>query len=762
MKRYGLKLLLCWMCLLLATFLFSDSKKFTFEFDGEMLSQFVVSTDEAEIEEQNAQDIKFDVQYKAAKRNYAGVYEGISTITMEDARRAVDNGLNLMWGDYDIEIGLDNDSDFTGKIICPGKQSFIRHNKIEGKAENGLLTAQFTVTDSAEHIRLATDFPENVHSVKVIKRGTTMIDADLLAYMMLLGCALSIIIILGNDKRDGCRERRGTAFILLALTVFASMPLFWNGIFNGHDLIFHVNRIEGIASALRYGQFPVRIHASTMQGYGYAVSEFYPEFFMYLPAILRNLGMTVAGTLKILVLLINAATVISCYFSVKRLCKRRDLAVSATILYVISIYRLVNLYNRATYGESLAMIFFPMLILAMYEIIAGDVHRWPLLALAMTGIAYSHLLSTLFCTLFCALAFLLYLPRVIQQPNRLVAILAAAIITMVCNIGFLIPMRDYMKEGINTNVSLMPQNHTLSLGGLLIAFAGNKGYVIPESEDYACNVGVIPGLTIVAGTFLFAMQIYQDGKGKQGDEKERIDRVCKPLLVLGGLAMLMATDVFPWKEVSQMRWPICLVAQQMQFPWRFIGLCVGLLSVTAAWGFLRNDKWRRAGIAGMITISILTAAYTMQCKIEEAPLIYDDSYTTSWIGQSEYVYLFTDNEALWPGDLKLRGMAPREILEYEKNGPNLSFTIKTTPGNHVIDLPLLYYVGYKAEGEKCGDIELVRGPNNVIQLVVSDMEEVSSFRVWFETPTKWNVASCISMAAFVLLLYCLFRKKKDG
>ena len=59
----------------------------------------------------------------------------------------------------------------------------------------------------------------------------------------------------------------------------------------------------------------------------------------------------------------------------------------------------MNLYTRATLGESLAMIFFPMVLLGLYEVLRRDEKRWPLLALGMTGVCMSHLLSTLFLSL---------------------------------------------------------------------------------------------------------------------------------------------------------------------------------------------------------------------------------------------------------------------------------------------------------------------------------------------------------------------------
>ena len=771
--KFWMKVLLVWVLVIAAALMFSKQNRLTFVLEDEDLSHFVISEDEAEKEEEEARELKHTVQYQAAMRNYDGIYEGVGVLQVEDARRAVDeNGLNLMWGDYDVELHASGSETLSCRIICAGKQSFIRGGTAEKSPVDNSISFSFTVTDAAEHIKLCTDKPERVESATIIKHGTTTIDRDLLAYLCVIGIMATIILAIGRPycssvfcripgrmadssackgEKAICREHQQTAFLLMILTVFASAPLFWQGIYNGHDLMFHVNRIEGIAAALRQGQFPVRIHASTIYGYGYAAPEFYPELFLYFPAVLRNLGVTLAAVLRIFVFSINAATAVSCYFSMKILTGRRDTALGATGLYMVSIYRLVNLYTRATYGESLAMIFFPLLIASMAEVMTGNVKRWPLLSLSMVGIACSHLLSTLFSAVLCAAAAVICLPRLIKEPKRIGAVLAAAILTAVCCIGFFVPMLDYINEGINTNVSLLPQRNTLTLGSYLIGFAGNKGEVAPEAEDYAYSIGVIPGLALMAGMTLFLLWKFSEKSEAESDGNKRLERICNVLMLFGTGLLLMSTDITPWERISNMRKPFSAIAQQMQFPWRLVGMAVPMLSLPAALGYLKNERWRTAGAAMMIVLGILPAAYTMQCKIEEEPLIYPDSYTTSYIGQSEYIYLFTDNEALWPGDIHLKGIDPREITFYQKDGSNLMFTIRTTPGDHMIDLPLLYYKGYRAEGTGCDEIEVVRGTNNVIQLNVKNMSEECSFRVWFDVPAAWTIASVISGIGLILL-----------
>lgn len=59
-------------------------------------------------------------------------------------------------------------------------------------------------------------------------------------------------------------------------------PLLNEYIIVGHDLAFHLNRIEGIKKGLLSGQFPVRIHPTHFGGYGYATPIMYPEMLLYI------------------------------------------------------------------------------------------------------------------------------------------------------------------------------------------------------------------------------------------------------------------------------------------------------------------------------------------------------------------------------------------------------------------------------------------------------------------------------------------------
>ncbi|MFQ9291063.1 MAG: hypothetical protein ACLR3O_01210 [Streptococcus sp.] len=54
-----------------------------------------------------------------------------------------------------------------------------------------------------------------------------------------------------------------------------------------------------------------------------------------------------------------------------------------------------NSYYRAAVGETLAMIFLPLVFVGVRLITFGDYKKWWILTLGMLGLVYSHVLSVL-------------------------------------------------------------------------------------------------------------------------------------------------------------------------------------------------------------------------------------------------------------------------------------------------------------------------------------------------------------------------------
>ena len=101
----------------------------------------------------------------------------------------------------------------------------------------------------------------------------------------------------------------------MTISFLASIPLFAEGMYPGHDYYFHQMRIEGIMKGLLNGEFPVRIESSFNSGYGLPVSIFYGSSLLYIAALFRIIGFSVTTSFKLFIIVINILTSLAAYLS---------------------------------------------------------------------------------------------------------------------------------------------------------------------------------------------------------------------------------------------------------------------------------------------------------------------------------------------------------------------------------------------------------------------------------------------------------------
>ena len=760
MKKKWLSVAGLWLALLLLVFVYTDRNEYTWRYEGDELEQIVISREEADRRQTQA-DAAMALEQQAAQARTEANLWGTDEYAVEPFRQAQgeDGGLNLMWGHYEVTVDYDGAATADARVVYAGYQAFIENGEVheEMGAEDGRferVSFGFNLTDSTPDIYLASENPADIVGVTVHKAGAGVFSADLCVYAVLVGAVLTVLLVLSWDKTERGRKNRRDAMILVCAAAFACMPLLWRGVFDGHDLLFHLNRIEGIASGLRNGQFPVRIHSSTLLGYGYAAPEFYPELFLYGPAVLRNLGVSLSASVRVFEACINLATALACYLCVRSLMRSRRVAVGASVLYTLCVYRLVNLYTRATLGESLAMIFFPIVLLGLYEVLRRNEKRWPLLALGMTGVCMSHLLSTLFCAAFCALAALIGVKKLFAEKKRVLSILLAAGVTVLCGLWFYVPMMQYTADGVSTSVVLNAAENVHVLGSFLVGFAGDAGANAPE--DFAYTIGVVPGLALMLGCALLLVRRYAAGRKAFQNEN---DRLSLTLLALGALALLLCTDFFPWTFFCSLRKPFSTFFMQMQFPWRFVSIAAPMLCVSAAWGYLREEKDARLGMAALIALCVVFSGYTMQTMVQQEAPLQKETYTDTRIEQFEYTYLGTEKTALKVGDVRTSEDGVCTLLSLQKRGTEITAEVKTEGACLYIEVPLLYYPGYHAEVD--GETRtVVRGTNNMVRVYGTPEGGEGVVRVWYQSPTLWLIAQGASVLGALLLAWSLVRMRK--
>ena len=554
-------------------------------------------------------------------------------------------------------------------------------------------------------------------------------------------------------------ERKKTVLMLAGTAAVVSIPLAMPGIPHGHDLEFHCLRIEALVQALRSGQFPVRFSTFPLYGLGYPLSVFYNDIFLYFPALLRMLGFGVTSAYKIYLLSVNVLTVILSYFCFRKLFRSENTALLLTLLYASSAYRLVNLYVRAAAGEYTAQAFLPLLGLAFYNIYAEETtarrkmaENGLLLAAGPTGFIASHI-PIVIMSLFIMVLVCLCLFRKTFRQQTLLTLCAAAVLTVLLNLYYIVPFLDYYLH-VPTNISGLVQNglNIIQQRGAYPAqfFAFFRNVSGDSGNEITERLMLTPGLPLM-GLFLWELGRFFSGKKLPG--------VRRFYLLFAALTLWLSTNLFPW-NLFTFRVPFWRYLSQIEFPWRF--LTIAVLFLTLLGGEMLRGSGSRSIRGGLAAAAVLSAVL-FAGRLFDQSSITDDIYDASGVKHSLYTedyFIQGSVPAKMDTEVRSENMADVRILSRDASKLRLFCSAGSAEGPHFVTVPLYNYKEFRVLDDDGHAVEIRNGVQNRISFELPDGFE-GNLNIAFRTPSSWTAALLVSLlTAAGICLYLLACRRK--
>lgn len=591
-------------------------------------------------------------------------------------------------------------------------------------------------------------------------KGWFIENVVLIIFALLAGSIGYIKTANGTYSKDGSIRM----FYLCVLTVIVSYPLFSNGIFRGADFSFHASRIEGIFYSLKGGQLPVRIHETVFSGYGHAASIFYPELFLYIPAVLMLFGISLVTSIQIFLFLINFMSVYNIYIAVKRMFQSEDAGLFAAVLYASAPYRLMNMYFRFALGETLAMCFLPLVIYGLYEVCEGNAKKWIWLAIGFSGVLQSHIITTLFTGIICLLFLCMYGRNL--KKERIKAIVFSGALTVLLNLWFLVPLLQYMSYGkINTqrlqkeDLSLFTVHLSQIFQIGMIQGSGTGGVSVGRSLSTALplRLGAPIWLSILIGL-------------PYRLKKKEAHSFIFPIyaVILGGIFLWASTYLFPWDWIVTV--PILgKIFQYIQFPYRLLSYATVLLCFFCAEVFIKTVQEKRKLYFIVIGMSafFLAGSFFESFMLQDWIIYRGEASNGYAVSQGEYLLCGTNVNEIFMRGAKTTASSDRIIItKYEKQGTNiyLTYVNKTSHNERKddswIEVPLHYYPNYAAKLEN-RPLEIVPGENNVLRIKLP-LHQSGKIDVCFHIPVLWHIAEGISALAVFLCIGILWKNKRKN
>lgn len=492
--------------------------------------------------------------------------------------------------------------------------------------------------------------------------------------------------------RIGPVAGRWIRFLMAAAAILiALLPMFRTGIYCHGDIAFHMGRIKSLYLGLRNGIFPLKVHPSLANSFGYGEGFFYPDAILYFPALLQLAGFSLELSFRIFsgVMIVLAWRIM--YITLRRLLRRKHsfLWIFGASAYILSFRFLHSLYDYGSIGTYTAMVFIPMAIGGLLVVLFQEYQLRDLvwMTLGVCLVLLSHSTSAIMTLVFMAILFLLSIPAQMQKKKVLHLVLSA-VSAVLATIGYWLPAVEQVcsqKFYLQTNPVLLLTDNILGPADIL-KFGGIAD---------VCVVIVMILLWILAlRTFRSGTEDNSENGTNQKDHDQKMTKA------VGFTSILFTVLIFfpPfWKVVGP-------YLQFVQSPTRLmstalVGVCITMCLSCA--GILDENAGKgkeviALALTGLLVLCMIQAVADIPSYGETVPANSID-YTGTIMGLGAGTEWLPDGGSQYAIDEPERAIDPDGGGAYgnkEKDGAYFDVFVRMEMAYY--DMPYFYYKGYAA------------------------------------------------------------------
>lgn len=372
------------------------------------------------------------------------------------------------------------------------------------------------------------------------------------------------------------------AAALAAISVVVLGPMLQPGYFWGaHDARHAVYFLFEFDRVFRDGVLYPRWFPDMTYGYGYPLFNIYGPLAFYIGEIFHVVGFDFVTAVKLVFGLAWILSGLAMYGFVKRVFENRSAAFIAGLLFVFMPYHLIDVYVRAAFAESIALVFLPLTLWAFFETVnTRNIKSILFAAFSYAGMVFAHNGIALLFSLVLG-AWIIFLLLRIRNPRSpllskkgIVQLVRSGVPTgagLALGLGltgiFMLPL---VLEYKFINVAQWTQNyynyqdHFVELFQL---FSPTWGFGIS-------NLGPIDGLSFQLGlvsVVLFFFSLFVIAKNPNNKRAYTLF-----FMVLSLVVILLMFDF------SLPAWQAFGLASVAQFPWRLLTLTTVSFSIVGA------------------------------------------------------------------------------------------------------------------------------------------------------------------------------------
>ena len=658
-------------------------------------------------------------------------------------------------GSYTIELKYETTSQLNCTLQANDNEYFLKANPFYLSKNKRLVSYDFYTTGDIDKLQVVVEGEEGaIYSIDSVSIHSNTHNARIMIFVWLMLCLVADIILWELLREESLK----LCMFMLLLAFFASLPGFMDGIFSGHDDTFQMLRIEGIALGLKDGQFPVRMNMIFEDGYGYPNDIFYGDMLLYIPAILRLIGFTLTSSYKIYIFVVNFMTALAAYLCGHSIFKKKNIAYIVAAAYTLSAYRLCNIWIRMAVGEYSAMIFIPIIVMAIWYIYTQDVeskdylYNAIYLAAGLALIIYTHVLSTEIMVIVIAFVAIFEFKKTFRSQT-FKALGLAIINFLLLGLAFIVPFLDYY---LNNDIKVKEAKwHYIQIDGAFISdyFSFFRSIRGGSEVNIADRMLMTPGLVLMAALVAGCILMVEKKAGHS----------IKVFTLASIILLFVASNLFPWNTVADIPF-VGNIVTMVQFPYRYLAVATMMLAILlGAIMEYAEEKYscKELGTHVVLGATFLMSTFFLSSYASEISQVnYVDTaelyYNFDVINGGEYLLKDTDSTDLRHDCITENATS---VIIGEK-GTDMTLAV-TTRGDATIEIPRFNYPNYVAMDESGRCLNIVTGTNNRIKILVPQAYS-GNIQVRYLVPWYFRVAEVISLVAFVALIFFCIKRCNYG
>lgn len=342
-----------------------------------------------------------------------------------------------------------------------------------------------------------------------------------------------------------------------------------------------------------------------------------------------------------------------------------------------------------------------------------------------------------------------------QDKNIIKKILLCVILILLCTSFYWIPLLEH-KLATEYEVFMperMYKESTITYYKLSIS-----DLFFTENFDFNFHIG---------GAILLGMILTFFYRKKLSKHQKEILRI---FLIFGIISIIMTLKIFPFEHMPSM-------LKMLQFPWRMMEFATFFFSAIAGFGFayfMNHANKKEIGVVIFIVIylciSIIGAKRSVQTPFDEEKYLRPVPVTASTgrvhAGCATFEYLptkaFQNREYIEqrsPNVNVLEGSAM--ISNMQKENTTLSVTIEQVEQNTKLELPYIFYLGYRAKLERKDgtkqNLKIKESENGFCMLTVSNQDE-GTITVSYTGTTWMKLSYILTLVGIGGLVWIKFQK----